>query len=119
MSKREGLARTHLTRVKKRNGVGSRTITVLDSDEEDPIPAATNEYARMTKTRVSASGKAEKVAMSNIPIFEVEEEWVDILDPLESNTLDSADAVVKNTVPMVPAKQRQRANDSVSYPIPF
>lgn len=112
MSKRRG-GTTHIqaTRVKKRRGVGSRTITVLDSDEELP-PATTNEYARATKTRVGPSGKAERVVMSSIPIIEEE---VDIHVPLEVDANVPVDAVAENVVLVSPAKKRRkRANDSVS-----
>jgi hypothetical protein len=37
--------RIHATKVKKHRGVGSRTITVLDSDEEDPLTITGDEYA--------------------------------------------------------------------------
>ena len=115
MSKRRAVT-THrpAAKVKKRRGVGSRTITVLDSDE-DSLPTTTGEFARVTKTRVGTSGKAERVVMGCIPIVEVEE--VDVHAPLEEN----ADApmgtvtVTKNIVRKVPAKrQRKKANDSVS-----
>ena len=109
MSKRGSSART---RVKKRKGVGVRVITVQDSDEGEPNPEAIREFARVTKTRVSTSGKAEMVSTSNTPIFEAEEEWIDVLDPLGA---DADDPVFENIVPVAPAKQRQRANDSVSY----
>ena len=113
MSKRGGdSTRIRGTKVKKRKGVGSRTITVLDSDEEDPVLKATNDYARVTKTRVGSSGEAERVATSSIPIFEVEK--ASIHAPLEANTNGSADAVAENVVPVVPAKRRKKANDSVS-----
>jgi len=113
MSKRGGdSTRVHATKVKKRRGVGSRTITVLDSDEEDPLPTAASDYARVTKTRVGTSGKAERVAMSSVPIFKVEE--VNFHAPLEANTNGSTDAVAEKIVPVVPAKKRKKANDSVS-----
>ena len=114
MSKRVATTRTRTTKLKKRKGVGSRTITALDSDEEDP-PPATDEYARITKTRVSTSGKAEKVSTSSIPIYEVEE--ADIHTLLE-NISEGDDA--EHTVPVMPAKrkQRKRGNDSVSSLIP-
>jgi len=109
MSKRAGATRTHTTKLKKRRGVGSRSITVLDSDEEDP-PAA-DEYARITRTRVSSSGKAERVSTSSIPIFEAKE--ANIHTPLENI---SEDGGAEHVIPVGPAKQKQqkRANDSVS-----
>ena len=114
MSKRVShstLART--TKVKKRKGVGVRTIIVPDSDEEDTLPTDSEEYALVTKTRVGASGRAERVSMTSVPIFEVEQP--DILAPLEENLGDSTE-VAKNVdvVLKVPAKRRKRVNDSVS-----
>lgn len=100
-----------VTKLKKRRGVGSRTITVLDSDEEH-LPTITDEYARVTKTRVATSGKAERVVTSNVPIFEVEE--VDIRTPPEADVDVPVDTIVENAAPVVPAKRRKRVNDSVS-----
>lgn len=99
------------TKVKKRKGVGSRIITVLDSDEERSPSATGSGYARMTKTRVAASGKAERVAMSSVPVFEVEQASVQA--PPEGDANDSADVVVENAIRSVPAKRRKKYNDSV------
>jgi len=63
MSKREP-TRIHVTKVKKRRGVGSRVITVIGSDKDEPALKASSDYARMTKTRVASSAKAEKVSMT-------------------------------------------------------
>ena len=112
MSKRRrDSPRIRSTKVKKLRGVGSRIIAVLDSDEE-PSLATTNSYAQVTKTRVGTSGQAEKVAMSSVPISEIE--WVDVFDPLEADADSSVDTVTKNVIRVVPAKRRKRANDSVS-----
>ena len=112
MSKRGGdSTRIRTTKVKKRKGVGTRTITVLDSDEEDALPTSTHEYARVTKTRVGTSGKAEGFAVSSVPVFQVE---VNIRVPLEENVNDLTDAIAENIVPPVPTKKPKKANDSVS-----
>ena len=114
MSKRGGdSVRIRTTKVKKRRGVGSRTITVLDSDEEDTLPTYTNEYARVTKTRVGTSGKAKGITVNSVPIFEVE---TNIRAPLEVNVDDFTDAVAENSIPLVPTKKskKKKANDSVS-----
>jgi hypothetical protein len=111
MSKRDS-TRVRITKVKKRRGVGSRTITVLDSDEEEPLPTTTDEYARVTRTRVTTSGKAERVVTSSVPIFEVDA--ADICTPPEANTTVPVDTVVENLIPVVPAKRREKVNDSVS-----
>ena len=115
MSKRQGgdSTRRHLNKVKKRRGVGSRTIIVPSSDEENPIPEAIIEYAQVTKTRVTTAGKAEKFTGSSVPVFATEEE-VDIHAPLEADTDGPAETVAENDVPRVPAKKRKQANDSVS-----
>ena len=112
MSKRGGdLTRIQTSKVKKRRGVGSRIITVLESDDEDPLSTAASEYARVTRIRVATSGKTERVATSSVPIFEEEQAIAGA--PLEENTNDSVDAV-ENIVATVPAKQQKKANDSVS-----
>ena len=114
MSKRRGgQIRIHTAKVKKRQGVGSRSITVLDSDEEDPPPTVAGEYAQATKTRVGSSGNVERVAMSTIPFLEVED--LDVCAPLEVSTDIPVDAIAKNIVFVVPAKKRwKKVNDSVS-----
>lgn len=111
MSKRDP-TRIRVSKVKKRRGVGSRTITVMESDDEAPLSTATKEYARVTKTRVSTSGRAEKVAMSSVSFSEMDQTTKRA--PLEENINDSVDVVVENAIPAVPAKERKRANDSVS-----
>lgn len=114
MSKRGGdQVHVRVTKVKKRKGVGSRTITVLDSDEEGPFPIPSNEYARVTKTRVGTSGKAEKVTSSSVSILEVDQLNAPAL--LEEDAGDSVGVVVGDGFPTMPAKQRKRANDSVSF----
>ena len=82
------------------------------------ILKATDKYVRVTKTRVATSGKAEKVITSNIQISEVEK--VDIHPQLEADTGIPADTI-ENIVRVVPAKKQkkqQKANHSVSGPIP-
>lgn len=111
MSKRGDPTRAHATKVKKRRGVGSRTITILDSDEDDLPPKATEEYARAIKTRVGASGKTERVTMSSVPIFE----QLSTTAPLEEEDAmdDSADLAFEH-VQAMPAKRSKKVNDSVS-----
>lgn len=111
MSKRGGeSAHMRSTKVKKRKGVGYRTITIPDSDEEGLPPTASKEFARVTKTRIGTSGKVEGVSMSSVPIFERPGTPV----PQEENPSDSVD-VVKCAISAVPAaKQPKRVNDSVS-----
>jgi len=83
MSKHGGdSTRTRATKVKKRRGVGSRKITVLDSDEEDTAPKVSSEYARVTKTRVTTSGKAKRIGTNSVPIFETK---ADVHAPPESH----------------------------------
>ena len=69
----------------------------------------------MTKTRVTTSGKEERIATSNIPVSEVEE--VSTHASPEANT-DTFVNTTENDVPIVPVKKkkRKRANDSVSDP---
>lgn len=112
MSKRGGDSALTTTKVKKRKGVGFRIVTVLDSDEEDLPRTTRGEYARVTKTRVGASGKAERVSTTNVPILEVEQSGIPA--PLEENVEDTADTVVEKVIPTVPAKQPKKVNDSVS-----
>ena len=113
MSKRHGDT-IHGTsvKVKKRKGIRVRTVTIPDSD--DPPPNVTTEYARLLKTRVTTSGKADSTTMKSLPLFEVND--IARNDSLES-TLDSYDEpVVENTVPSMPTKKRRKkANDSVRY----
>jgi hypothetical protein len=112
MSKRGGDS-TPSTKVKKRRGVGSRTITVPDSDEEDPPLMANSEYVRVTKTRVGTSGKAERVSTTSVPILEAEQS--NIPTPLEDDVENPVD-VIEDVVPAVPAKRQRMVNDSVSNP---
>lgn len=108
MSKRGDPTPIRTAKVKKRKGVGSRTIIVPDSDEEGPTP---NEYAQVTKTRVATSGKAEKVTMTSVPIFEAKQSITQV--PQEEDAVNPADVTVENVAPAVTAKRRRRANDSV------
>ena len=115
MSKRGGEStRIRATKVKKRRGVGSRTITVLESDDEDTLLTAMDEYARVRKRRVGQSGKAEGFAVTSVPVFETER--VDSHAPPEMNRPSFVEIVTEDTVPVVPARRRKKANDSVSRP---
>lgn len=111
MSKRGNM--THGIKVKKRRGVGSRTITVLDSDEDE---ATNGEYARVTNTRVGSSGKAERVSVTSVPVLEAEQ--FDSPAPLEDYMENPVD-LVESAIPLVPAKQQKTINDSVSDPSAF
>jgi len=96
--------------VKKRKGIRVRTVTILDSD--DPPPNVTTEYARLLKTRVTTSGKADSVTMNSLQLFEAKDITHD--DSLESFLDSNEEAVVENVVPSVPAKKRRKKmNDSV------
>jgi len=103
-------------KVKKRRGVKVRTINVPDSDDEGP-PKVDTEYARLLKTRVAASGKADSITMNTLPVFELKATTHndDSLDPgLDGQPEES---IVENTPPSMPAKKpRKKANDSVCYP---
>ena len=114
MSKRGGepaLARP--AKVKKRKGVGSRVINVPDSDEENFFQTSGDEYARVTKTRVAASGKADQVSVSTFPVLEVERSSTPT--PLEEDGDYAAD-VEENPPPVEKKKRRKKVNDSVSVP---
>jgi hypothetical protein len=114
MSKRGGdSTRVNNTKIKKRRGVGSRTFTVLDSDEENELPAACEEFALVTKTRVEISGGVERAFSSSVPVLEVEEPSSPV--QLEGTVEHSADVVVENVILAVPARRRKK-NDSVSDP---
>lgn len=118
MSKRGDPTRILTTKVKKRRGMGSRAIAIPDSDDEDPSAMASEEYALVTKTRVGASGKAERVSMSSIPIFE----RPITPTPLEENTVnDSMDVAFDQVIAMpaisaIRARKPKKVNDSVSEP---
>lgn len=112
MSKRGGdSTRTYATKVKKRRGVGSRRITVLDSDEEDTFPKVPSKYARVMKTRVTTSGKVERIATSSVPVYETE---VNVHTLPELNIDGSVDTAVENVILAVPKRKREKANNSVS-----
>lgn len=114
MSKRDREpTRTHPTKVKKRRGVGSRIINVPDSDEEGLSQTAGDEYARLTKTRVAASGEVEQVSVSTFPVLEVERSSTPT--PLEEDGDYAAD-VEENAPPVRKKKRRKKDNDSVSGP---
>ena len=115
MSKRGGdLIWVWATKVRKCKGVGSHTFTVLDSNHEDPSKVST-EYAWVTKTQVTTSGKRERITTSSVPVFEMEEASVDIHVPPEVNADNFIDTAAENVLPMVLTKKRwKRGNDSVS-----
>ena len=102
--------------LKKRRGIKVRAIYVPDSDDEDPPPRFDTEYARLLKTRVTTSGKAESVTMKTLPFFEVE----DIVHDSPEPTIDppAPKDVMVETLPALtaPAKRkRKKANDSVRH----
>ena len=112
MSKREG-GFTH-SKVKKRRGVKIRTTIIPDSDEED-LPSNVNvDYARLVRTRVTASGKIGSVTTNSVPLLEGEEITAD--SSLEAGTDCAGDPVVGDVVMVVPTARRKqkKANDSVS-----
>ena len=115
MSKRASdSTRPHSTQVKKRKGVGFRTIAVPDSDEEDLPPTASNEFALVTKTRIGVSGQSETISISSVQILEEQESGSPT--PLEETTENSVD-IIKDLVPTMPAKPakpKKKINDSVS-----
>ena len=97
MSKRAGgSTRVRATKIKKRKGVGSRTIVVLDSDEDVSLPTAASDYARVMKTRVGASGEAKGFTMGTIPILDVDK--VDISTPLPEAAAVVRTFCVKNLI---------------------
>jgi len=100
--------------VKKRKGIKVRTVTVPDSDDEGPSNVDT-EYARLLKTRVTTSGKADSVTMNSLPLFEIKNTThSDEPSELCVNSLEPDETVAENTAPSKPAKKRRRkANDSV------
>ena len=103
-------------KVKKRRGIKVRTVAILDSDDEGTSNVDT-EYARLLKTRVAISGKAESVTMNSLPLLEVKNTHND--NPLEPclDTQEPYEAVAENTAPSKPAKKkRKKANDSVRSP---
>ena len=112
MSKRANdSTRVHATQLKKRRGVGFRTIAIPDSDEEDLSPAASEQFAVVTKMRVKSSGQVGRVSINSIPILEPQESSP--LSPLDETAENSVD-LTENVVPTVTAKPRKKINDSVS-----
>lgn len=115
MSKRAGEpVYVRPTKVKKRKGVGSRIISVPNSDEEDFPRTSGDEYARVTKTRIATSGKAERVYVSTVPVLEVEQPSTPTLP--EEDGAYAAD-VEEKAAPAVKKKRRKKDNDSVSDPV--
>lgn len=105
-------------KVKKRKGVKVRTVTILDSDDEGPSNIDT-EYARLLKTRVTTSGKADSVTMNSLPLLEVQNTTHNDM-PLAPcpDTQEPDETVAESAVPSKPAKKRRKkANDSVCFPI--
>jgi hypothetical protein len=99
-------------KVKKRKGMKVRTVNVPDSDDEDPTPKVETEYARLLKTRVATSGKAESVTRNSLPVFEVKA--ISHNNSLEPTVDSYEEVVVGNATPTTKAKkQRKRVNDSV------
>ena len=101
-------------KVKKRKGIKVHTVAVPDSDDEGPSNVDTK-YARLLKTRVTTSGKADSVTMNSFPLLKAKNTTHDD-EPLESclNTQEPDETVTENTVPNKPAKKRRKkANDSV------
>lgn len=98
-------------KVKKQKGIRVRTASVLDSDAEDAPPDIDTEYARLLKTRVATSGKADSVTMNSLQLFEVKD--VPHSDP--EPTIDShGEVVVESAIPPTTAKKpRKKKNDSV------
>jgi hypothetical protein len=112
MSKRGGEPTlAHPAKVKKRKGVGSRVIIVPNSDEEDFSRTSGDEYARVTKTRVTASGKVEQVFVSTFLVREVEQSSTPT--PLEEDGDYAAD-VEENSTPVEKKKRPKKVNDSVN-----
>ena len=115
MAKRPGDSTHRVSvKVKRRKGVKIRTVTVLDPDKEGPPPNVKVEYARLLKTRVTTSGKADSVTMHTLPLFEAKE-------VVHSGSQEPATPsyhegiIVGDPIPATTAKKRQRKkmNDSV------
>jgi len=99
-------------RFKKRRGVKVRTVSIPDSDEEGFPPNVDTEYARLLKTRVTTSGKADSVTMDSLTLFEVKP--ADHNDPLDPTIDIYEEPVVEETIPITTMKKRRKkANDSV------
>jgi len=105
--------------IKKRKGIKVRTVNVPDSDEEGPHPNIDVEYARLLKTRVATSGKADSVTMTSLPLFEVKDSARD--DSSELTTDRHEEFIVENVIPvtMGKKKRRKKMNDSVRLFLPI
>jgi len=113
MAKRHGES-THSVevKVKRRKGVKVRTVNVPDSDDEAPPPNVDTEYARLLKTRVTASGKADSITMNTLKLTEVRDATHN--GPLEPTPDTCEESIVENAIPSMPAKKRRKKmNDSV------
>ena len=101
------------TKVKKRKGIKIRTVIVPDSDDEGPPPNVDAGYARLLKTHVTTSGKAESVTTSSLLLFEDKEI---VHNDSEPTTDNPEPLVVENTIPSRRARKqrrRKKGNDSV------
>lgn len=122
MLKREGASiRSGNHKVKKRKGVKIRSTIIPDSDEENPPLNANTEYARLVRTRVTASGKVGSITTSSLPIVEAAGNIPN--PPPEVDVGHTIDTVAEDTtVSVFPIAQkrkkprRKRGNDSVSPP---
>ena len=100
-----------IVKVKRRNGVRVRTVTVPDSDDERPPSNNKIEYARSVKTRASVAGKAETVTVKAVRIFEAEGVRQDDPEPFIHN---HEELIAGDPVPTKKArKQWKKKNDSV------
>jgi len=118
MAKRHGGDSIHgiEVKVKKRKGVKVRTVNVPESDDEAPPPNVDTEYARLLKTRVATSGKADSVTMNTLRLNEVKDTTHSDALELAPNTCD--ESIADNTIPGMPAKKpRKKMNDSVRYTV--
>ena len=112
MAKRPHESGGTTVKVKRQNGIRIRTVTVPDSDDDNPVLKVDTEYARLFKTRVSAAGKAENVTMKTLQIFEAKEVPQDNPEPIAN---DCEAVITENPTSTKKAKkQRKRGNDSVS-----
>ena len=101
--------------VKKRKGIRVCTITIPDSDEENPALDVNTEYVRLLKTRVAPSGKADSVAMDSLALFEVKDvTHDDSLEPtINGHEEIAAEGTMEGAIPATTAKKRRKKNDSV------
>jgi len=114
MAKRQGGSVHSVgTKSKRRKGIKIRTISIPDSGDEDTPPSNINvEYARLLKTRVATSGKADSVTVNTVPLFETK---VTAHDDLPEPNVDSYEVVPPgNPTPSTKVKKKKKKkNDSV------